>query len=151
MLSKGAMEEIRMVLNCFTSHNTFSCSANCEAALFCTSQVPNYKLVCKYFSYRYGRFVRNRKFGITTISPFLGLVTFLPSLPFNCGLFNNPSMLIIISYWHFHTFSGSLNLFINRKGTALIRKNQKGACPRLSFQLEASSLSLVCLSYFFLT
>lgn len=135
----------------FKYWSMFLCSANCEATRFWTPLVPNYKLICKYFSYKYGKFVFNRKSGITTISP-SGSVTFLPSSPLNCELFNNTSTLIIISCWQFNdTFSGSLNLLINKKGTALIRKLWKGVYLRLWLNLGVSSLFLVCLSYFFQT
>lgn len=69
------------------------------------------------------------------------LLTFLPSSPLHCELFNNPSMLIITSCWHFNnaTFDGSLNLSLNKKGTALIRRSWKDICPGFWLKLRVSS------------
>lgn len=74
-------------------------------------------------------------------------MTFLPSPPLNCNLFNNnPAMLITISHWHLNndTLNGSLSL---SSAEVVLpwsgKKKRKWVYPRFWLKLGVSSLFLV--------
>lgn len=80
-------------------------------------------------------------------------MTFLPSPPLNCNLFNNnPAMLITISHWHLNndTLNGSLSLSSTEVVLPWAQKKKKAvSLPKVLIKARGFFSVFSFLSYFF--